>query len=406
MMGQVAALAKTYAGRLSALPRKALLASPPAVRRALGPGFFEGITPEFLWLETTAACSNRCKFCDIGNQTPSARALTPAEVESTLRDPLFRRLRFVVVSGGEPTLRPDLEAVLASVHRAAPAARIVLSTSAAQPERLLRAVRTALEQGSRLEVGVSVDGIGARHDDLRGVPGLFAKVDGALRELVALRRAWGSRLRICVSMVICDDTVDQVDAVRRYAAELGAVFNPQWYNQAAYYGNLGRDRLSATAVLSDIAKKLEPSPLNDFAMRWLRGRAPKARCTMTFNACVLKSSGDMVPCFVMWNSVFGNVRQATPTQIWNSARARWAREQVMACDGCLNSCGVVWSNDVDYLARSRFYLRHPRVLMKKLREQWAERRWLARPPEASARFGVRQRQSGAEAGSMRPGFVA
>src|SRR5687767_5140827 len=134
--------------------RKALLATPPFVRRALGPDFFADLTPEFLWLEVTAACPNRCKFCGIGDKVPTGRALTPGQIEGALEDPLFRGLRIVVVSGGEPTLRPDLEAILASVHRAVPQARIVLSSSAALPERLLRPARTALRLGVRLDVGV------------------------------------------------------------------------------------------------------------------------------------------------------------------------------------------------------------------------------------------------------------
>lgn len=365
--------AERYTRALRMVPRQLLLASPPRLRRALGPDFFAPVRPRFLWLESTAACGNRCKFCTIGLNVPQSRALTPQEIESTLRDPLFAGLRIVVVSGGEPTLRPDLDAVLASVQRAVPRARIVLSTSASVPARLLSAVESALARGVRLEVGVSVDGIGEKHDAMRGVAGLFADVDRALRELVALARTARGRLRVTVSMVVCDDTIDSVDAVRRYAEELGAHFNPQWYNQAAYYGNLGQDRLSRTAVLLKIAEKLEPTLLNAFAARWLRGRAPKARCTMLFNACLLKSNGDLAPCFTYWDHAVGNVRRDTPSRIWASLRARETRKLVLNCDGCLNACGVVWSYDADYVHRGRFFLRHPRVFAGKLKEWLASR---------------------------------
>jgi len=373
MLERTTATAKTYARALRALPQELLLSSPPRLRRALGPAFFEQVTPKFLWLEATSACGNRCKFCSIGLNVPQNGALAPAELEAALRDPLFRRLRIVVVSGGEPTLRPDLDAVLAGIHRAVPAARIVLSTSAPLPERLVPVVEKALRAGVRLEVGVSVDGLGKKHDEMRGVPGLFEKVDGALRELTALRRAWGSQLRVIVSMVICDDTIDDVDAVRRYARDLGATFNPQWYNQAAYYGNVGKNRLSQTGRLLELAKKLEPTLLNAFAERWLEARAPKARCTMLFNACLLKSNGDFVPCFTYWNDAVGNLRQSTPSEIWASRRATEVRTKVMRCDGCLNACGVVWSYDADYLGRSRFFLQHPRVFAAKVRELLAAR---------------------------------
>ncbi|HEX5099562.1 MAG TPA: radical SAM protein, partial [Polyangiaceae bacterium] len=213
MLTRTTRAATTGARALRNLSQHLLLASPPRVRRALGPRFFDEVTPKFLWLEATSACGNRCKFCSIGRNVPQSRPLAPAELETALRDPLFRRLRIVVVSGGEPTLRPDLDAILTSVHRAVPAARIVLSTSAPLPERVVPAVEAALRAGVRLEVGVSVDGLGPKHDAMRGVPGLFDSVDRTLRELTALRRAWGPRLRVIVSMVICDDTLGDVDAV-------------------------------------------------------------------------------------------------------------------------------------------------------------------------------------------------
>jgi MoaA/NifB/PqqE/SkfB family radical SAM enzyme len=361
----------TVARRLRALPKKALLASPRAVRHALGPEWFEAVTPEFLWFEATSACGNRCQFCSIGAQVPTYSPMSANRLEATLKDPLFRDLRIVVVSGGEPTLRPDLEAILLGVHRALPKARIVLSTSAALPERLVDVVKSALGQGIRLEVGVSVDGIGKDHDRMRGIEGLFAKTDQAVRELARLKRLHGSRFKLSIGMVICDDTLSHVEEVQSYAKEHGAEFNPQWYNQAKYYGNVGQDRLADTGALLRLAKKLEPTLLNEFAKRWLQGKAPKARCTMMFNACLLKSSGELVTCFAKWDLSAGNVLQNSPSEIWASAKAQAARREVMACEGCLNTCGVVWSYDANYLGRSRFFLRHPRVLLAKLRERVA-----------------------------------
>jgi MoaA/NifB/PqqE/SkfB family radical SAM enzyme len=344
--------------------RKIALTAPRGLRDLCGEAFFEELTPEFLWLEATDACPNQCAFCDIGRNVPTKGVLTPLEIEIVLRDLLFERLRVVVVSGGEPTVRKDLDDVLAAVHRARPGAYVVLSTSAVLPERLLPVVRAALDRGTRLEVGVSLDGLASRHDEVRGMPGLFDKVDRALRELAELRRARPESLAVKVGFVISDATVDQMDAVRDYAAGLGLDFNAQWYNQGAYYGNVGRDLLTDGVNIERATRSLPPAPLHALARRVLRGKPLEYSCSTLHNSCLLKCNGDVVPCFNYWNETAGNVRRDAPSAIWRSAGARKTRGVVRACHGCLNSCGVLWSHDANYLARAAFALRHPGSLFE------------------------------------------
>jgi len=361
--------------RLVDILKKIALTSSRPIKRLFGDQFFEDLRPEFLWLETTDACGNQCTFCDIWENKATRHPLTPAEIETVLGDPLFQGLRVVVVSGGEPTLRKDLAEILSAVHRAAPRAYVVLSSSAMLPDRLLSAVRSALDEGMDLEVGISVDGLAARHDQARGVAGLFDKVDRTLRELAELKRLH-ARLRVKIGFVLSDATVDQMDAVSDYAAALGFEFNVQWYNQAAYYGNVGRDLLSDTAQLERATRSLRPTPLRTWGRRVLRGKPLDYNCSTLHNSCLLKCNGDVVPCFNYWDQTAGNVRQETPSSLWKSERARQARRVVRACHGCLNSCGVQWSFEANYIARARFYLRHPGLLLEKL--GWSRARGGAR----------------------------
>lgn len=286
----------------------------------------------------------------------------------SLADPVFRWLKIVVVSGGEPTLRPDLEEILASIHRAVPKARIALSSNAMHPERLLAAVRSALDQKIVLEVGVSLDAMGVAHDALRGVPDLFQKVDYTLRELFKLKRVHGKALRVTAGFVLSDATVAHLEEVRRYVEGLGATFNVQWYNQAPYYGNVGCDRLTKKGELEQAVRKLRPTVLHAVGMRVLRGEAMAFHCSAMFNFCLLKCDGDLVPCFRLWDRKVGNVRQQTPSDIWTSFAAKEARSLVRDCQGCLNTCGVLWSYDANPSGRIRFFLRHPDALVEKLWE--------------------------------------
>jgi MoaA/NifB/PqqE/SkfB family radical SAM enzyme len=292
--------------------------------------------------------------------------LSPSEIEGVLRDPLFKRLRCVVVSGGEPTVRKDLDEILSAVHRVVPRAHIVLSSSAMLPERLMQVVKAALSEGIKLEVGVSLDGIASRHDEARGLPGLFEKVDRTLRELAELKRQQPGSLGVKVGFVLSDATVDQMDAVRGYTTALGFDFNPQWYNQAPYYGNVGRDLLTDTVPLERAARTLPVTALNTIGKRALRGEPLGYRCSTLHTACLLKSNGDVAPCFKYWDETAGNVRQETPSSIWKSHRARKTRKLVRDCEGCLNACGVIWSSDANPVWRMGLAMRRAGARLKSL----------------------------------------
>jgi Fe-coproporphyrin III synthase len=346
--------------------RKLALTSPRCLGHLVSESFIAEMGPEFLWLGVTNACASRCVACEIWHEPRERNPLSPAEIEGALTDPLFRRLKIVVVSGGEPTLRDDLAEILFAIHRAAPRARVILSSNAMHPKELVRAVTAVLEAGMSLEVGVSLDGVSSRHDEVRGIPGLFERVDWTLRALGEIRRQDPHRLHLKVGFVLSDGTVEQLAAVRDYTSRLGIELNVQWYNQADYYGNVGRDLLSKRAELKRAALSLRPTVLHQLGVSSLEGKAKAFACTALHNFCLLKCNGDVVPCFGMWNARIGNIREASPSAIWRGQIAREARRRVRECQGCLNTCGVQWSYDADYLGRARFYLRYPRSLLAKL----------------------------------------
>ena len=65
------------------------------------------LLPTTLNFMVNDVCNSRCKMCRVWEQK-GEREITPEELSTILRDPLFSNLRYVGVSGGEPTLRNDL----------------------------------------------------------------------------------------------------------------------------------------------------------------------------------------------------------------------------------------------------------------------------------------------------------
>jgi MoaA/NifB/PqqE/SkfB family radical SAM enzyme len=323
--------------------------------------FLENINPEFLWIETTDACNSQCIFCNIWRKKPSTDLITPQEIENILKENIFRHLKVVIVSGGEPMLRPDIKDILTSIHRAVPSAWIVISSNGILSETLIDTVKFALENQMCIHAGISLDGIGDKHDQVRGIKGLFNSIDFVLRELMKLKKIYGDNLAIAAGFTLSDATISEMEAVKKYTEAIGVDFNPQWYSEAKYYENIGNDQLSKKQSIEQAVRKLPPTVIRAFGLSWLKGKSIKFSCFSMFNFCLLKCEGDVVPCFKMWDTSIGNIRKKSMSSIWRSKDAKRARRLVKNCQGCLSACGVEWSLAASYFPRVVFNFKHAKI---------------------------------------------
>lgn len=322
------------------------------------------LRPRWLMFAVTDRCNSRCKHCDIWRKKPAKDPLMPKEIEKMLSDPLFEGVEYILNSGGEPTLRADLEEIFLAEHKALPKARLQLSTNGLLPERVVDLVKFAVQHDINLDVGTSVDGVGEKHDQIRGVKGNFKKVDYLIDELISLRARYGERLRIGAQVTLFDFNLDSLEKVRAYAQRLDIDLLEGWYNEAPFYGNVGKKPVS-----SELIRAVESQPSSLLQEKWLRalkGKSIKFPCFAMYTFCALKCNGDIVPCLNLWDTRAGNVRENSPTEIWHSPEAKKARRTVKNCRGCLNSWGAGWSFESGFYQFLPFYFRHPHILIRDL----------------------------------------
>ncbi len=139
-----------------------------------------------LTIETGLQCNNHCAFCPQralrGVAGPRAE-LDTAEVHRRLEKGRIEGYDEVAFTGGEPTIRPDIEDLIAAARRAG-FARVSLSTNGrifAYRERARRLIRAGLTGAS-----VSLHGPdAATHDALCGTPGAFEQAVRGIANLVA-----------------------------------------------------------------------------------------------------------------------------------------------------------------------------------------------------------------------------
>lgn len=125
----------------------------------------------------TNRCNLRCPFCfrPPGEDT-RAEELTPAEVARLA--PRLGRPYWLLIGGGEPFLRPDLSELCRALLKGARPAVLTIASNGSLPEEALRQTRAIIghARGTLVVVKLSLDGAGARHDELRRWPGGQARV--------------------------------------------------------------------------------------------------------------------------------------------------------------------------------------------------------------------------------------
>lgn len=131
--------------------------------------------PRYVVWELTLACNLKCRHCGSRAGLPRENELTTDEALDLVGDLAAAGTREVTLIGGEAYLRRDWLAIVAAIARAD-----MLCTLQTGGRALTRDKLAAAKAAGLAGVGVSVDGLPATHDLLRGVPGSQAQALGAL----------------------------------------------------------------------------------------------------------------------------------------------------------------------------------------------------------------------------------
>ena len=177
--------------------------------------------PVLVHFEVTLRCNAHCGFCDYWKTDPSARA---AELASYADAARYFNPMLVTFTGGEPTMRRDLEDLVAQVDRAITLKYVTLITHGAM--LTVDRARSLWDAGVN-QFNISLDYLDERHDRARGIPGLTAKI---LAAVPAMRASGIDNVRF--NTVIKNDNLDQIMSIVETASALGAGVNFSVYTDA------------------------------------------------------------------------------------------------------------------------------------------------------------------------------
>ena len=325
----------------------------------------EEFVPKWIAWEITRRCNLKCVHCRSSSYLGAPEGgFSTAEALKLIDDIAGYAKPVLVLSGGEPLMRPDVWDLAA--HGTARGLRMCLATNGVLVDDA--ACARMKETGIRM-VSLSLDGASAPvHDDFRQQPGAF---DATVR---ATERLKAHGIPFLVNSSFTKRNQDEIPKIYRLAKELGAT---AWYMFLIVPTGRGAEILNELVTAEDYNRILDwhyetEKGEDDLLMRPTcaphyyrivleknRGRPPEdklQRRSLTFSTgggkgciagqtiCLIDCFGEVHPCSYMAASG-GNVKVTPFREIWERSplfqELRDFTRYQGRCGSCeyLNVCG-------------------------------------------------------------------
>ena len=292
--------------------------------------------PVVIW-NLIRRCNLTCKHCySISADTHFPGELTTEQVYTVMDDLKAFRVPVLILSGGEPLLRPDIF----DIARRAKAKGFYVGLSSNG---------TLIDAGNidRIAecdfnyVGVSLDGLGATHDRFRRLDGAFAA------SLKGIRLCRDLGLKIGVRFTMTQDNADDLPGLLKLVEEEG--IDRFYFSHLNYAGRGNKNRKDdaqyqltrqAMDLLFDTCWEYRQRGLekefttgnNDadgvYFLHWVRRRFPERAAHVEarlrqwggnssgVNVANIDNLGNVHPDTMWWHYTLGNVKERPFSQIW------------------------------------------------------------------------------------------
>ena len=279
-------------------------------------------------IAVTYRCNARCYMCNTWKYpTESADEVSPKHLEK-----LPGGYNFANVTGGEPFLREDIEDILEVVL--AKTKRLVVSTNGYFTERIIRAAEKFFP---RVGFRISIEGLPAANDELRGVKDGF---DHGLRTLLNLRSIGLSDIGfgITISDRNAKDMLELYELAESMRLEFAtaAMHNTYYFHK---FDNVFQDPDMICEQFRELSKRLLKTRrvknwfrayFNYGLANFVRGNPRLLPCEVGSDLFFMDPFGEIMPCNGMEMSM-GNIKEKSFEEIWNSPEAVKVREAVKNC---------------------------------------------------------------------------
>jgi MoaA/NifB/PqqE/SkfB family radical SAM enzyme len=242
-------------------------------------------------------------------------------------------VKTLVITGGEPFVHPRIWDVIELARN------LDLGVNITTNGMLLRKDLDRLRRSRVSSLSISLDGLGATHDRLRGAPGACEEV---LETLTVLQRE--TEIPLSVYFVVTRENVRELVPVHEFCLDRGLGFDfwpvngyPHLYlddaeSGAAYVEAIERIAAQRPEVKARLA-------YYRYGLEYHRGRRDHLRCLGLIEQFGVNHEGKLVPCCV-WDQKGLQVGSAVDEPLdalLFSRRAQDLRERIHR-EGCVDQC--------------------------------------------------------------------
>ncbi|MGQ9921087.1 MAG: radical SAM protein [Desulfobacca sp.] len=321
----------------------------------------------------TRRCNSRCQMCQIWRLKRRAEELSLQEITAFLTDRHFAHLVELDLTGGEPFLRADLPQLVAEITRLADRQlphlqTLALATNGLSPALVNRVVRELLAIiNGRFDLALvcSLDGLGAGHDQSRGVPGAFARQSENIAGLQELTSG-PYPFRLGLKTTLLPWNLHELEGLQRFAQDRGMfqIVSPVLFTAERFRNLASQQELSLLPHRRQDLLDLYSRPeLAHHYYAWavvdsLRRGRRRLGCTAAWDHFFVEGDGRIFPCPLL-PEFLGRIQTQTLTDILASPRRREMARQAglrPECSLCLEPGCLRFSQASEGLSYLRYLL--------------------------------------------------
>ncbi len=307
-------------------------------------------------------CNSRCKTCNIWKQIRND--LTLEEWDKTLAS-IGKMPYWFTISGGEPFLQDHIADLAILVNKHCSPGVINIPTNSLMGVKIAKDVEKILKNcpDTNLVINLSMDGVGTKHDEVRGVPGNFPKILENLKRLKKLKKKYPN-LTVGIHTVVSKFNVDRIEETVDYALKLepdqfiseiaeerveldtvGLDITPEAddYRRAINYliNKIKRRRYHGLAAITE-SFRLE---YYEFVKRWRSEKKPGLQDYAGWASAEISSWGEVWPSCI-GGIPLGNVREADYDfgKIWFGKKADAVRKRIKKGNESFPLANAFYSN--------------------------------------------------------------
>ena len=209
-----------------------------------------GSGPVVVW-NATKTCNLECIHCYADAETVKfANELTTAEARSMIEDLAAMNVPALLISGGEPLVRPDIFEL--AQYAMSLGVRVTFSTNGTLIDE--RKAKKIADIGVTY-VGISIDGDEQRHDRMRGR-------DGAFRDAIrGIRNCRDAGIRVGVRFTVTQDNLDEIDSVFRLVESEGigrlCLYHLVYSGRGSYLAGIDLEAAQKRALMNKLLEQVE-----------------------------------------------------------------------------------------------------------------------------------------------------